>query len=207
MLTALLDAIRGNGTPAGFPDDSALSISPALLRTMMEGQFRDMRIELCEGEGRSLIAFPSALGLPQLNFRANAGRIALRSRKTFVSLREAEAECPNGAIELEIWLEPAAGTGKPRTLTVRLGLTTDAQGPVYDQVQVRCETVDGEADPLLATCVEAFFYWAYTREAVAGVLRAAIGQAVGEGVGILDVAVEGSKLVVWRYRPQVFFHA
>lgn len=200
MFAALLDAIRGTGTLVGFADDTSVSIPSSLLRTMLEGQFRDMRIELCEGEERSSIAFPSALGLPPLNFRAGTERVALRSRQIFASLREGEPGWPNGAIELEIWMDPVAGMGKPLTLTVRLGLSTDARGPVYDQVQVDCEGGQGGTDPFLATCVEAFFYWAYTREAVAGVLRAAIGQSVGDSVGILDVAVEGSKLSIWRYR-------
>ncbi|MFN7939291.1 MAG: hypothetical protein U0R19_38555 [Bryobacteraceae bacterium] len=201
MLTALLDAIRGTGTSFGVIGECSATIPATLLRTMLESQFRDMRIELCEGEERSSIAFPSALGLPQLNFRAGAGRVSLRSRQIFVSLREAGPGWLNGALELEIWLEPVGGLGKPVTLTVCLGLSTEARGPVYDQVDVQCECGDGLADPMLATCVEAFFYWAYTREAVAGVLRAAIGQAVGDHAGILDVSVNGGRLAVWRYRP------
>ncbi|MBS1825243.1 MAG: hypothetical protein JST93_07970 [Acidobacteria bacterium] len=200
MFTALLDALRGTGTLVGFAGDAPVSIPASLLRTMLEGQFRDMRIELSQGEERSSIAFPSALGLPKLNFRTDAERMSLRSRQVFASLREGEPGWPNGAIELEIWLEPVAGVGKPVTLTVRLGLSTEAHGAVYDRVQVHCECSHGGGDPLLATCVEAFFYWVYTREAVAGVLRAAISQALGDNVGILDVAVEGSNLAIWRYR-------
>jgi hypothetical protein len=84
------------------------------------------------------------------------------------------------------------------TLSVMLALSTDAKGAVYDRVDVDCE------DALIGTCVEAFFYWAYTREAVAGVLRAAISQSVGDGAAILDVTVEGSKLAIWRCTPSFF---
>jgi hypothetical protein len=203
MLSALLDAFRGSRTAAEPAEDHVAHVSTALLRTMLEGQFRDLRIELCEGEGRSSVAFPSALGLPRLTFRADVDRVSLRSRRTFATLRDPEPGYPNGAIELEIWLEPLNGMGKQATLSVMLALSTDAQGAVYDDVDVRCENEQG-VDPLIETCVEAFFYWAYTREAIAGVLRAAIGQSVGGGAAILDVTVEGSKLAVWRCAPSFF---
>lgn len=196
----LMDALRGSGLPVGFAEDTRVYVPAALLRTMLESQFREMRVEIGERGDRSSVSFPSALNLPELTFRSEIGRMSLRSQRTFVTLREPEPENPNGAVELDIWLEPVEGVGKPAALSIRLGLTAALDGATYDRVQVTCAAENREVEHDIATCVEAFFYWAYTREAVSGTLGAAVRQAVGDSEGVLDVMVDGARLSIWRCR-------
>lgn len=198
MLSKFIQALALPSLAARMTDSSEVTVSGALLRTMLEGQFRDMRIDLCASGGNSSVSFPSALGLPPLHFRASGGSVVLRSQGTFVSLREPAPGSANGAIEMEIWLASADGSGKLVTLTVRLALACGATGATYDRVDVSCASGDESLDQLIRVTVEAFFYWAYTKDVISSVLRAAIHQVSGAVRPVFDVSVDQSRLVVWH---------
>jgi len=182
--------------PAGFAESSEVRVPGALLRTMLAGQFRDMRIDLRESGDSSSICFPSALGLPPLHFRASGGRVSWSTQQAFVSLRDSAPESPHGAIGLEFWLAPVDGMGNPARITVHLSLLSRANSVTYDRVDVSSAAGDESLDRLVATTVEAFFYWAYTREAIGGIIGAAIRQSAGVAVPVQDVVLEQSRLVV-----------
>lgn len=200
MLSTLIQAFRWPVMPSGFTEPSEAHVPGALLRTMLAGQFREMRIDLRESGGSCSVGFPSALGLPSLHFRATGGRVALESHQAFVSLRDPSPDSPHGVIVMEFWLTPVDGIGNPARITVQLSLAGRAEGVPYDRVDVSCTAGDESLDRLVATTVEAFFYWAYTREAIREVIGAAIRQHVGSAAPIQEVSADQSRMVVRRRR-------
>ncbi|MBL8174609.1 MAG: hypothetical protein JNK48_08065 [Bryobacterales bacterium] len=195
----LMEWMKGLIAPEGASGGVARQayVSGALLRTMLEGQFRDMRIELRHSPEHSSIGFPSAIGLPPLRFRASGGTAMLHSRQVFVSFCEPEAGIPNGAIEFEFWMAPDPGAaGAVATITVRLALSVRAGSVGVGSVAVRGHTGDDTLDKLIGTVVEAFYYWVYTREAVEGAIAAAARQSMGCQPAIVDARISQGRLAL-----------